>query len=260
MDKQSLQYIKNNQLATIEQPYNAIVKVEPVGLGEYTFNNSAYASINETTVTKIHDDIIGETFIANLVGESDKIMNFEITLAIDSSEFISNSMDTSIVLTKRYISSLSDNPINSTLTCDYNFNGDTNSVTVDTDGSTYLECCISIIDAINEQLQTVSIKYNIVVINGSGMLKIIIPSNTTLTLYFDDENISYDNGYIYNNNNLESQVQDVMSVLLDVNNTNNVINYSTLNDGSLLYISLTNYFQSDNTKYYTTIVQTTTVI
>ena len=39
-DKPSLQYIKNNQLATIEQPYNAIVKVEPVGLGEYTFNNS----------------------------------------------------------------------------------------------------------------------------------------------------------------------------------------------------------------------------
>lgn len=36
-----MQYIKNNQLTTIEQPRNAIVKVEPVELGEYTFNNSA---------------------------------------------------------------------------------------------------------------------------------------------------------------------------------------------------------------------------
>ena len=129
-----MQYIKNNQLTTIEQPRNAIVKVEPVELGEYTFNNSAYSAIDETTVTKI--DNINNTLIGNLVGESDKIINFEITVTIDDSSYLEHNT-TSIVLTKRVISSLDSNPENASLNCEYSYNGSTDTIAVNTTGSTF---------------------------------------------------------------------------------------------------------------------------
>lgn len=262
MLKTSLEYIKNNQLTPIEQPYNSIVKVEPVVLGNYTFNNSAYPSIDETSVINNEAFKSNDTLIGNLVGESDKIVNFEITVAIDSPEYISNSMDTTIVLSKRYASlSLDMNPIYPTFVCYYEINGgNANIVTVDTTGLTYLECCMSIIDAINDQyFHNTILRYKDVILeNGSVILKIIVPIGINLKLDFDDKMLSYENGYIYNNN--PKGYKDVMTVPLDVNNTNNVINYSTLNDGSFLYINLTNYVQSDKTKYSTTIVQTTTVI
>lgn len=231
-----MQYIKNNQLTTIEQPRNAIVKVEPVELGEYTFNNSAYSAIDETTVTKI--DNINNTLIGNLVGESDKIVNFEITVTIDDSSYLEHNT-TSIVLTKRVISSLDSNPEIASLSCEYSYNGSTDTIVVNTTGSTYLQCCESIIDTINQKIQDTKLKYNVITNNGSTMLKVIVPTGITLTFNFDDPKLSYENGYIYNNT--ESTTQDIMTVPIDVNNINNVINYNTFNDGSLLFITLTNF-------------------
>lgn len=256
MFKTSLQYIKNNQLTPIEQPYNSIVKVEPVVLGNYTFNNSAYSAIDETTTVIDNDIFKDNTLIGNLVGENDKIENFEITVAIKSPQFIYNNPNTNIILSKRVMDlSLTSSPFDSPLTCTYMNGAYEDEVSVDTTGLTYLECCMNIIDAFNEQIfhETI-LKYKAITMNnGAIILKIIAPKGVELTLQFDDPKLSYENGYIYYNE--QNSNYDVMTVPLDVNNTNNVINYSTLNDGTLLYIRLSNPSEG-----VCNVVQTTTVI
>lgn len=258
MFKTSLQYIKNNQLTPIEQPYNSIVKVEPVVLGNYTFNNSAYPSIDETTTVIDNDIFKDNTLIGNLVGENDKIENFEITVAINNPQFISNNPNTNIILSKRVMDlSLTYSPFNSPLICTYDFNGAyVNEVSVDTTGLTYLECCMNIIDAINERYyDNTVLKYKAITMNnGAIILKIVSIGGDELSLRFNDPYLSYENGYIYYDDG-QGREYDVMTVPLDVNNTNNVINYSTLNDGTLLYIRLSNPSEG-----ICNVVQTTTVI
>lgn len=257
MFKTSLQYIKNNQLTPIEQPYNSIVKVEPVVLGNYTFNNSAYPSIDDTTTVIDNDIFKDNTLIGNLVGENDKIENFEITVAIKSPQFISNNPNTNIILSKRVMDlSLTYSPFDSPLTCTCVINeAYVNEVSVDTTGLTYLECCMNIIDAINEQIfHKTILKYKAITMDtGAIILKIVSIGGDELTLHFNDPRLSYENGYIYYNE--QNSEYDVMTVPLDVNNTNNVINYSTLNDGTLLYIRLSNPSEG-----VCNVVQTTTVI
>lgn len=180
--------LKTINLHQLEQPRNAIVKVEPIELGEYTFNNSVYSAIDETTVTKIYN--INNTLIGNLVGESDNIMNFEITVTIDDSTYLEHNL-TSVVLTKRYISSLDSNPDNALFSCEYSYNGSTDNITVNATGSTYSQCCESIIDTINQKFQDTKLKYNVVANNGSTMLKVVVPSDITLTFKFDDPKLSY---------------------------------------------------------------------
>lgn len=89
--------------------------------------------------------------------------------------------------------------------------------------------------------------------NGAIILKIVSIGGDELSLRFNDTYLSYENGYIYYNE--QNSEYDVMTVPLDVNNTNNVINYSTLNDGTLLYIRLSNPSEG-----VCNVVQTTTVI
>lgn len=262
MDKTSLQYIKNNQLTTIEQPYNAIVKVEPVGLGEYTFNNSAYASNNETTVTKIDNltfDIDNDP-IASLVGKSDKITNFEITVTFDNYEYTKRN-DTTINLVKQWIATSLDldTPDVSVLTCTYNYNGLTDTISVETTGSTYLQCCEYIINEINTNLGVELLKYNPVTTLGTGavILKITIPYDDIIELNFNDRYLSCKHNYIYSTKDTQEQV--VLSVPSNTINTPNIINYSTLNDGAILYLKI-KYWYTTSGNISATIVQTTTVI
>lgn len=256
----SLQYIKDNQLTTIDQPHNAIVKVEPVELGEYTFNNSAYSSINETTVTKIDNLTFDDDPIAILVGESDKITNFEITVTFDSYEYTKRN-DSNISLEKQWITTSLDldTPDISTITCTYTYNGLTNTVSVETAGSTYLQCCEYIIDAINANFGVELLKYTPVktLETGAVILKIIIPYGDNIVLDFDDKNLSCKHNYIYSTKN--TQLQTELTIPSNTINTHNIINYSTLNDGALLYLKLS-YWYITSGSVSATVVQTTTVI
>ena len=92
---------------------------------------------------------------------------------------------------------------------------------------------------------------------GAVILKITIPYDDIIELNFNDRYLSCKHNYIYSTKDTQEQV--VLSVPSNTINTPNIINYSTLNDGAILYLKILDWYTTSG-NISATIVQTTTVI
>ena len=229
-----MQFNINNDIVAVEQPANAFVKIQPLELGNYTFNNHVYASMEETT-TFTTDHILGL-----VAGNSDRIIRYEITFTPNSNTTLVDTPTMSLSIVQ-------------TSSVEHQCNGFTATYTIDntqhtftSDKPTYLECIAEMISTIKDR-HNINISYEQV----DKYIKVYSPVDIQLTL---PSELIYSNGYIACIDT--TQTGDVVSTI-PINNIYSgqaIVTWSTLNNrNGILVVSTT-------TPCDISVVQTCTII
>lgn len=179
-----MQFLVNNTITTINQPQNAFISTNPVTLGNYTYNNNVYASMNETR------SFTANKLLGIVAGDSDRIIDYEITLTPNK--------DTLLVDTPKVELYILSNISTLTRTCSeftvtYTTSAQHASHTITVNKPTYLECIADMINQINTN-EHINMSYeHITLTNNRDVVKIYTPVNISLTL---PSELMYSNGYI----------------------------------------------------------------
>lgn len=186
-----MQFLVNNTITTISQPQNAFISTHPITLGNYTYNNNVYASMNETR------SFTANKLLGIVAGDSDRIINYEITLTPNKDTLLVDTPKVNLYILSN-ISTLT--RACSEFTVTYTTSAQHESHTITVNKPTYLECIADMINQINAN-EHINMSYeHITLTNNRDVVKIYTPVNISLTL---PSELMYSNGYIAYINDLE---------------------------------------------------------
>lgn len=179
-----MQFLVNNSITTISQPQNAFISTHPITLGNYTYNNNVYASMNETR------SFTANKLLGIVAGNSDRIINYEITLTPNKDTLLVDTPKVNLYILSN-ISTLT--RACSEFTVTYITSAPHASHTITVNKPTYLECIADMINQINAN-EHINMSYeHITLTNNRDVVKIYTPVNISLTL---PSELMYSNGYI----------------------------------------------------------------
>lgn len=179
-----MQFLVNNSITTISQPQNAFISTHPITLGNYTYNNNVYASMNETR------SFTANKLLGIVAGNSDRIINYEITLTPNKDTLLVDTPKVNLYILSN-ISTLTRACNEFTVT--YTTSAQHESHTITVNKPTYLECIADMINQINAN-EHINMSYeHITLTNNRDVVKIYTPVNISLTL---PSELMYSNGYI----------------------------------------------------------------
>lgn len=179
-----MQFLVNNTITTISQPQNAFISTHPITLGNYTYNNNVYASMNETR------SFTANKLLGIVAGDSDRIINYEITLTPNKDTLLVDTPKVNLYILSN-ISTLTRTCSEFTVT--YTTSAQHESHTITVNKPTYLECIADMINQINAN-EHINMSYeHITLTNNRDVVKIYTPVNISLTL---PSELMYSNGYI----------------------------------------------------------------
>lgn len=186
-----MQFLVNNTITTISQPQNAFISTHPITLGNYTYNNNVYASMNETR------SFTANKLLGIVAGDSDRIIDYEITLTPNKDTLLVDTPKVNLYILSN-ISTLT--RACSEFTVTYTTSAQHESHTITVNKPTYLECIADMINQINAN-EHINMSYeHITLTNNRDVVKIYTPVNISLTL---PSELMYSNGYIAYINDLE---------------------------------------------------------
>lgn len=182
-----MQFLVNNSITTISQPQNAFISTNPVTLGNYTYNNNVYASMNETR------SFTANKLLGIVAGDSDRIIDYEITLTPNKDTLLVDTPKVELYILSN-ISTLthacSEFTVTYTTSAQHALHA---SHTITVNKPTYLECIADMINQINAN-EHINMSYeHITLTNNRDVVKIYTPVNISLTL---PSELMYSNGYI----------------------------------------------------------------
>lgn len=238
-----MQFLANNTITTVEQPQNAIINTQPIELGNYTYNNHVYASMEETKIFTT-DKLLGI-----VAGDSDRVINYEISLTPNSDTLLVNTPTVTLYVLSN-ISSLTTEC--NTFTVTYTINNVSHNITVNK--PTYIECIADMINQINTNEHTNMSYEQITLDNESNrdIVKIYTPVDIQLSL---PSELMYSNGFIAYIKDLEETGTTLITLPInDIYTGQSLVNWCTLNDqNGVLAISV-------STPCDISVLETTTII
>lgn len=235
-----MQFFVNNTITTINQPQNAFVSTHPITLGNYTYNNNVYASMNESrsfTTNKL---------LGIVAGNSDRVIDYEITLTPNNDTILVNTPHVELYILSN-ISTLTRTCSEFTVT--YTINTP-HIITVNK--PTYLECIADMINQINTN-EHINMSYERITLSDNrDVVKIYTPVNISFTL---PSELMYSNGYIAYISDLEETGTIISTIPINGIYTGQInVNWSTINNqNGILAISTT-------TPCNITVTETTSII
>ena len=227
-----MQFLVNNTITTINQPQNAFISTNPVTLGNYTYNNNVYASMNETR------SFTANKLLGIVAGDSDRIIDYEITLTPNK--------DTLLIDTPKVELYILSNISTLTRTCsEFTVTYATSaqhalhaSHTITVNKPTYSECIADMINQINAN-EHINMSYeHITFTNNRDVVKIYTPINISLTL---PSELMYSNGYIAYIGDLEETGTIISTIPINgIYTGQTIVRWCTLNNqNGILAISTT---------------------
>lgn len=231
-----MQFLVNNSITTISQPQNAFISTHPITLGNYTYNNNVYASMNETR------SFTANKLLGIVAGNSDRIINYEITLTPNKDTLLVDTPKVNLYILSN-ISTLTracnEFTVTYTTSAQHALH---ESHTITINKPTYLECIADMINQINAN-EHINMSYeHITLTNNRDVVKIYTPVNISLTL---PSELMYSNGYIAYINDLE-EIGTIISTVVSTIPINGIysgqinVRWCTLNNqNGILAISTT---------------------
>lgn len=213
-----MQFIVNNQVVTVEQPDNAFVGLNPVKLGNYTFNDHVYG---EMTSTRIYST---DRNLGLIAGESNRIITYEIMLTPNNNTTLQDTPKANLIVLSN-LSTMS-RPCKS-FSCRYTVN-DSAEKTVNTTKTTYITAVNDIIEQINKAENTFISTALVNLVNDRSILRVDTP--VKLSLQFTDP-LEYSNGYIYYTSDLGTTGSTIVTTPINaIYSGQSIVSWCTLND------------------------------
>lgn len=227
-----MQFLVNNTITTINQPQNAFISTNPITLGNYTYNNNVYASMNETR------SFTANKLLGIVAGDSDRIIDYEITLTPSKVSLLVNTPKVELYILSN-ISTLtrtcSEFTVTYTTSAPHALHA---SHTITVNKPTYLECIADMINQINTN-EHINMSYeHITLTNNRDVVKIYTPVNISLTL---PSELMYSNGYIAYIGDLEETGIIISTIPINgIYSGQTIVRWCTLNNqNGILAISTT---------------------